>query len=53
MSDEVEDSSLNQELEDEVQSRLAGFRDESTRFETNDLVQGYTGQIIPFQLFWY
>ena len=39
-----EEDPLSQELEDEVQSRLAGFRDESTHFETGDLVQGYTGQ---------
>ena len=39
-----EEDPLSQELEDEVQSRLSGFREESSQFETSDLVQGYTGQ---------
>ena len=44
MSTEEEDP-LSQELEDEVQSRLAGFRDESNQFETSDLVQAFTATL--------
>ena len=39
-----EEEPLSQGLEDEVQSRLSRFRDESSQFETSDLVQGYTDQ---------